>query len=97
MMPKAGLSAIIAAPARRISHMQADKSPDETPLKRPNSFQLLGGILAAAGGVRGVSARGRGFADASTGAILGALLIFCSFLGIGCYAFIHAIRSAVGN
>ncbi|MDB5972585.1 MAG: hypothetical protein JWQ90_5035 [Hydrocarboniphaga sp.] len=76
--------------------------PDSKPLikpriKRPNSFQLLGGILAAAAGVRGNSARGRGFADASTGAILGALLIFCTLAALGCYAFIHAIKSAVAN
>ena len=76
--------------------MKPDK-PTEAALKRPNSFQLLGSILAAAGGVRGVSARGRGFADAGIGAILGALLILCTFLGIGCYAFIHAIQSAVAN
>jgi hypothetical protein len=77
--------------------MKPDKPSTEAVLKRPNSFQLLGSILAAAGGVRGVSARGRGFADASTGAILGALLIFCTVLGLGCYAFIHAIKSAVAN
>lgn len=71
--------------------------PPEPRIKRLNSFQLLGGILAAAAGVRGNSARSRGFADASTGAILGALLIFCSVVGACGYAFIKAVESAVGN
>jgi hypothetical protein len=77
--------------------MQPADSSDTPPRKRPNSFQLLGSMLAAAGGVRGVSARGRGFADASLGAVLGALLIFAAVMGAGCYAFIHAIKSAVAQ
>ena len=67
------------------------------PRKRPNSFQLLGSVLAACGGVRGNSARGRGFADASLGSILGALLILVVVLWAGGYAFIHAIKSAVAQ
>lgn len=67
------------------------------PPKGPNSFQLIGNVLAAAAGVRGISKRGRSFGDASTGAILGALLIFAGFLGLGFYAFVHAITSAVSN
>ena len=69
----------------------------EPPRKRPNSFQLIGGILAACAGVRGNSARARGFADASAGAILGAVLIVCAVGFWGCYAFINAIRSAVAQ
>lgn len=71
--------------------------PPEAPAKRLNSFQLLGSILAAAAGVRGNSARSRGFADASLGAILGALLIFCTVVGFGGYAFIKAVENAVAN
>lgn len=64
---------------------------------RLNSFQILGAVLAAAGGVRGVSKRGSSIADASTGAILGAILIFCALLGLGLYAFVRAIKSAVAG
>ena len=65
--------------------------------KRLNSFQILGAVLAAAGGVRGVSKRGSSVADASTGAILGAILIFCILLGLGLYGFVHAIKSSVAG
>ena len=76
--------------------------PNDTPtppanIRRPNSFQLLGSILAACAGIRANSARGRGFADASLGSIFGALLIFAAFAAAGCYGFIHAIRSAVAQ
>jgi hypothetical protein len=82
--------------ARRIHTAMTPNEPPEPPrTKRLNSFQLLSGILSAAAGVRGNSARSKGFANASTGAIIGALLIFCSVAFIGCYAFIHAIKSAV--
>lgn len=74
-----------------------DPMPPPPPVKGPNSFQLIGSILAAAAGVRGVSKRGRSFGEASTGAILGALLIFAAFLGLGFYAFVHAIKSAIPN
>ncbi|WP_428311802.1 hypothetical protein [Hydrocarboniphaga sp.] len=73
------------------------QSPETPPRKPPNSFQLLGSVLAACGGIRGNSARGRGFAEASLGSILGALLIFCAVMWAGGYAFIHAIKSAVAN
>ncbi|HKY91451.1 MAG TPA: hypothetical protein VJM11_10445 [Nevskiaceae bacterium] len=72
-----------------------DSVPPPPPVKGPNSFQLIGAILAAAAGVRGISKRGRSFGEASTGAILGALLIFAAFLGLGFWAFVHAIKSAV--
>jgi hypothetical protein len=77
--------------------MNPPEPTDPPALKRPNSFQLLGGILAAAAGVRGISKRERGFAEASTGAILGAVLIFGAFVALGFYAFIHAIKSGVAN
>lgn len=65
--------------------------------KRLNSFQILGAVISAAGGVRGVSKRGSSVADASTGAIFGAVLIFCALLGLGLYAFVHAIKSSVAS
>jgi hypothetical protein len=77
--------------------METPPTEATRPPKGPNSFQLIGGILAAAAGVRGISKRGRSFGDASTGAILGALLIFALILGIGFYAFVHAIKSAIPN
>ena len=77
--------------------MNQPESPQAAKIKRPNSFQLLGSILAACAGIRANSARGRGFADASLGAILGAMLILAAFIVTGCYAFIHAIQNAVAN
>jgi sulfite exporter TauE/SafE len=67
------------------------------PPKRLNSFQILGAVLSAAGGVRGVSKRGSSMADASTGAILGAVLIFLALLGLGLYGFVHAVKSSVAG
>ncbi len=73
-------------------------TPAGTPApKRLNSFQILGAVLSAAGGVRGISKRGSSIADASTGAILGAILIFCAVLGLGLYAFVHAIEASVAS
>ena len=77
--------------------MNPQEPADQAPGKRLNSFQILAAVLSAAGGVRGVSKRGSSIADASTGAILGAILIFCAFLGLGLYAFIHAIKSSVAG
>ncbi|MGQ0698443.1 MAG: hypothetical protein ACT4PZ_09385 [Panacagrimonas sp.] len=77
--------------------MNPQEPVNPAPAKRLNSFQILGAVLSAAGGVRGVSKRGSSIADASTGAILGAILIFCSLLGLGLYAFVHAIKSSVAS
>lgn len=76
--------------------MNPQPAPDQPVAKRLNSFQLLGGILTAAAGIRGKHTRGS-FANASTGAILGALVIFCTIATVCGYAFIHAIRSAVAR
>lgn len=73
---------------------EPDPSP---PRKRLNSFQILAAVLSAAGGVRGVSKRGSSIADASTGAILGAILIFCGLLGLGMYAFVQAVKSSIAG
>lgn len=74
------------------------QDPSESaPPKRLNAFQILGAVLSAAGGVRGISKRGSSVADASTGAILGAILIFCAVLGLGLYAFVHAVKSSVAG
>lgn len=77
--------------------MNAPEPQTQVPAKRLNSFQILGAVLAAAGGVRGVSKRGSSVADASTGAIIGAILIFCALLGLGLYGFVHAIKSSVAG
>lgn len=71
--------------------------PEESAPKSLNSLQIIGAILSAAGGVRGVSKRGSSVGDASTGAILGAVLIFCAALGLGLYAFVSAIKSSVAS
>jgi len=71
------------------------KTPENPTPKPRNSFQLLGGLFTAAIGVRGGSRRGQGFADVSTGTIVGAILIFVVLAWLGGYAFIQAIKSAV--
>ena len=80
-----------------MSPMNPQEPDPPVPPKRLNSFQILGAVLAAAGGVRGVSKRGSSVADASTGAILGAILIFCGLLGLGLYFFVQAIKSSVAG
>lgn len=77
--------------------MNPQEPASPAPVKRLNSFQILGAVLAAAGGVRGISKRGSSVADASTGAILGAIVIFCAVLGLGLYAFVHAIKSSAAG
>lgn len=76
--------------------MQKQAEPD--PLKRPNSFQLLGRWLGAAAGVRGgANRRNERFSEGSTLAILGAILIFASFLALGMWAFVAAVQRAVAG
>ena len=77
--------------------MNPDDPADPAPPKRLNSFQILGAVLSAAGGVRGVSKRGSSIADASTGALLGAILIFCGLLGLGLYAFVQAVKRSIAG
>lgn len=68
------------------------------PRKRLNSFQLIGRWLSAAAGVRGgTNRRDESFVDAGPGAILGAILIFCTLLAMGFYAFVHAVQNAVNS
>jgi hypothetical protein len=74
-----------------------ESAADAAPPRRLNAFQLLGAVLAAAAGVRGVSKRGSSVADASTSAILGAILIFCAVLGLGMFAFVHAIKRSIAG
>ena len=71
-------------------------TPTPPPRKRLNSFQLLGVIMAGVIGVRRTSDRGGGVSDASTGAILGAVLVFLAVGGVAVYAFIHAVKRAAG-
>lgn len=50
--------------------------PQDKPKKQLNAFQVLGGVLAALAGVRGVSQRGQSLMDASNSAILLAFAMF---------------------
>lgn len=87
-----------SAPAASATDVMDPETPaDPEPPKRLNSFQILGAVLAAAGGVRGVSKRGSSIADASTGALLGAILIFCGVLGLGMYAFVLAVKRSIAG
>lgn len=77
--------------------MNEQKPPDESFDKPLNSFQLLARILSAAAGVRSTRERGRQLSTASTGAVLGAVLIFLTALLIGVYAFINAVKDAAAS
>jgi hypothetical protein len=66
------------------------------PRKRLNTFQLLGVIMAGVIGIRRTSDRAGGVSDASTGAILGAILVFAAVGGLALYAFVHAVKRAAG-
>ncbi|WP_133882068.1 hypothetical protein [Panacagrimonas perspica] len=72
-------------------------APEKAPPKSMNSFRLLGVILAGVIGIRRTSDRGGGVSNASTGAILGAVLIFAAVAMLGMYAFVNAVKSAAGN
>lgn len=61
--------------------------------KRLNAFQVLGGVLAAMAGVRGVSQRGQSLADASNGAILLAIAIFAACIYGAMRLFIYLIAT----
>jgi len=69
----------------------------ETPPKSLNSFRLLGVILAGVIGIRRTSDRAGGVSNASTGAILGAVLIFVVVATLGMYAFVSAVKNAAGS
>lgn len=72
--------------------------PSPAQRKSLNSFQLLARWLWAAAGVRGGrNRRDESFAEGSTGAILGAILIFVALLGLGLWAFVNAVQNAVAN
>ena len=77
-----------------------DTPPSESSAAKPkslNTFQLLGVILAGAIGIRRTSDRGGGVSNASTSAIVGAVLIFVGFGILGMYAFVNAVKHAAGN
>ena len=77
--------------------MKPESTEPAVPPKRLNSFQILGAVLSGASGVRGVSKRDVKVSNASTGAILGAILIFCAFLGLGLYLFVNAVQNTLSN
>lgn len=72
-------------------------NPAPTPPRKPlNTFQLLGVIMGGVIGIRRTSDRAGGVSDASTSAILGAILIFLAVGGLAMYAFVHAVKRAAG-
>lgn len=71
--------------------------PSPPQRKRLNTFQLLGVIMAGVVGVRRTSDRGGGVSDASTGAILGAILVFVAIGALGMWAFVRAVKHAAGS
>ncbi len=73
-----------------------DHPPDEPARKPPNVFQLIGGILAAAVGIRSSRDRGQEFAQAGTLTMLLAILIFVGALCGGGYLFIQAVKRSAG-
>ena len=71
-------------------------SPPPTPRRRLNAFQLLGVIMAGVIGIRRTSDRAGGVSDASTGAVIGAVLVFVAVGAFGLWAFVRAVKSAAG-
>ena len=74
----------------------SDPPPPATAKRRLNTFQLLGVIMAGVIGIRRTSDRGGGVSDASTSAIVGAILVFAAVGGLALYAFVHAVKRAAG-
>lgn len=70
--------------------------PTPPPRKRLNTFQLLGLIMAAVIGVRRTSDRAGGVSDASTSAILGAVLVFVVLGALAMWGFVRAVKHAAG-
>ena len=62
-----------------------------------NSFQLLAVIFKGVIGIRSTKDRAGGVSGASTGAIIGAVLIFAAVAWVAMHAFISAVKSAAGN
>lgn len=73
--------------------MNTPQNPDDKP---QNAFQILGGIMSAAVGIRSSKARARDWSKAGTGTLLLALLIFVAVALGAMSLFVHLVRARVG-
>ncbi|MGH8516438.1 MAG: hypothetical protein ACREUE_03155 [Panacagrimonas sp.] len=72
--------------------------PEENQKKKSlNSFQLLAVIFKGVIGIRSTKDRAGGVSGASTGAIIGAVLIFAAVAWLAMHAFISAVKNAAAN
>lgn len=70
---------------------------EENKVKRLNSFQLVGQILAAMVGIRSSKDRGTDFFNSSNSAWIGAVLILAGALYLGMRLFIYLIQRNVAG
>lgn len=70
---------------------------EENKVKRLNSFQLIGQILAAMVGIRSSKDRGTVFINSSNSAWIGAILIMATALYLGVSLFIYLIQRNVAG
>ncbi len=71
--------------------------PEQDKVKRLNSFQLVGQILAAMVGIRSSKDRGTAFINSSNAAWIGAILIFASVLYLAMRLFVYFIQRNVAG
>lgn len=70
---------------------------EQKQIKRLNSFQLVGQMLAAMVGIRSSKDRGTDFMNSSNSAWIGAILIFVGALYLGMHLFIYLIQRNVAG
>ncbi|MES2491220.1 MAG: DUF2970 domain-containing protein [Pseudomonadota bacterium] len=70
---------------------------EQDKVKRLNSFQLVGQILAAMVGIRSRRDRGTDFTNSSNSAWMGAILIFAFALYFGMRLFVYLIQRNVAG
>lgn len=70
---------------------------EQKQIKRLNSFQLVGQMLAAMVGIRSSKDRGTDFMNSSNSAWIGAILIFVGALYFGMRLFIYLIQRNVAG
>jgi hypothetical protein len=71
--------------------------PEQDKIKRLNSFQLVGQILAAMVGIRSSRDRGTDFTNSSNAAWIGAVLIFAGALYLALHLFVYFIQRNVNS
>ena len=71
--------------------------PEQNDVKRLNSFQLVGQILAAMVGIRSDKDRATDFMNSSTAAWIGAILIFAGALYLGMHWFVYFVQRNVAG